>query len=114
MASNPFTPDLVDFRTGNIDLTHLADVPGFSQNVDITFTLVPFMFDQHGQPVQAQWATPIQTAITITPSSSKILLDDNDDNGNQYQYTLAFILPAYDNYLIHCDPVIVNKGRGGR
>jgi hypothetical protein len=124
MASNPYSPDLVDFRTGNIDLTDLSQLPGFSQNVDITFTLVPFMFDQKGQPVQAQWATPIQTAIAITPSSAemtpsyispmKILLDDNDNDSNQYQYTLAFILPAYDNYLIHCDPVIVNKGRGGR
>jgi hypothetical protein len=124
MASNPYSPGLVDFRTGNIDLTTLAQDPTkFTSNVDITFTLVPFMFDKNGNPVQAQWATPITQAIVITPSSSemtpsyispmKILLDDNDDDSNQYQYKLAFILPAYDNYLIHCDPVIVNKGSGG-
>jgi hypothetical protein len=125
MASNPYSPGLVEFRTGNIDLTTLArDPSNFTSNVDITFTLVPFMFDRNGNPVQAQWATPITQAIAITPASPemtpsyvnpmKILLDDNDDNSNRYQYTLAFILPAYDNYLVTCDPVIVNKGRGGK
>jgi hypothetical protein len=124
IASNPSSPGLVDFRTGNIDLTHLVQDPSkFASNVDITFTLVPFMFDKNGNPVQAQWATPINRAIVITPESPemtasyvdpmKILLDDNDDNSNRYQYKLAFVLPAYDNYFISLDPVIVNKGGGG-
>ena len=97
-ASNPSSPGLVNFRNGNIDLTNLGRDPNFSQNVDITFTLVPFMFDKSGNPVQAVWATPITKAIAITgpnlgemtPSyvnPTKILLDDNDNDSNQYQYS---------------------------
>jgi hypothetical protein len=66
MASNPYSPGLVNFWNGNIDLTNLAQNPSFSESVDITFTLVPFIFDQRGNPVDAQWATPITSAIAIS------------------------------------------------
>ena len=97
-ASNPPSPGLLtSFRTGNIDFSQVPSDPSFSSNVDITFTLVPFMFDRNGALLRACWATPIGTGIVITPSSSEmtpsfvgnqdapmtILLDDNDDDGNQ-------------------------------
>jgi len=127
MGSNPSSPGLVgNFRSGNIDLRSLAPSQKYSMNVDITFTLVPFIFDQSGRPVRACWATPITTGIAITPSSPemtpsyvgdssnpmKILLDDNDDDGNQCTYKLGINLPDYNDYFIGLDPVIVNKGGG--
>ncbi len=127
-ASNPPSPGLLNnFRTGNIDFSTLAPDPNFTWNVDITFTLVPFIFDKNGRPVRACWATPITKAITITPSSPemtasfvgdpsspmKILLDDNDNDGNLYTYKLTFMLPDYGPYYISLDPQIVNKAGGG-
>lgn len=126
-ASNPPSPGLLaNFRDGNLDFRGLTPAPNYSMNVDITFTLVPFIFDVSGRPVRACWATPISRGCSITPSSPemtsryvgdpsnpmKILLDDNDDDGNRYTYKLGVMLPEHNNYFIGLDPVIVNKGGG--
>ena len=119
-GSTPQMPCLVDWNTGNIDLTNLPMAPGYTNNVDITFTLKPFMFNKLGQHCAAQWATPIDKAITITPNDGEmtasytnnmtLFLDDSDNDADQYTYKLGFMMPGYGNYFVSLDPHIVNRG----
>jgi hypothetical protein len=121
--SNPFVPNMVNFRTGDLNFTAIGSNPNFTRNIDITFTLKPFMFDQSGNPVQAVWATPLDKAVSLTgpngpvksivPSyvnQMKLLLDSQNKASMVYTYKLGFMLPAYGNYFISLDPRIENSG----
>ena len=123
-SANPPIVDMVNFWNGNIDFSGQPVDPNLTSDVDITFTLIPLMFDMNGSPVHCVWATPIDKAIAITPVSNdmkarmlnpmQIFLDDNDKVANTYTYKLGVMLPAYNNYFISLDPQIVNTGLGQR
>jgi hypothetical protein len=122
-SANPPIPNMVNFRTGDLDFTRIGSNPNFTRAIDITFTLKPFMFDQLGNPVQATWATPLSKAVALTgpngpvksivPSyvnAMKLLLDSQNKQSMTYTYKLGFMLPAYGNYFISLDPKIENSG----
>jgi hypothetical protein len=127
----PNAPSLVDFRTGNINLASLVPDPNYLMDIDITFTLRPFMFDMNGNPVRAIFATPTPKygCLLINPqgnppqhmratalSQVKIMVDNDNVHRNQptaqrtYSYGLGVFLPDYGNYFISLDPSVLKSG----
>lgn len=52
-------------KNGDLKLTNLQDEDGYTDNVDITFTLdTSKMVDQQGNPVQGRWATATEYSGT--------------------------------------------------
>jgi len=131
----PTMPGLVDFRTGNINLDAITfasrNDPNYLMDIDITYTLRPFMFDMNGNPVQAIFATPtaLYGCLLVNPQGKppkamsatainavKIMVDNDNAEENRptaertYGYGLGMILPAFNNYFISLDPTVLKKG----
>ena len=131
-SSNPPGNNLVD-SAGDINLNNLPGNAGFHWAIGISFNLVSAITDRNGNPVAANWATPIGQGIAITgpgggaangmsanaPSNSQILLNNANNDRNQpqaqrtYTYKLGIMLPMYNNYFISLDPMIINTGSTG-
>ncbi len=133
--SVPSMPGLVDFRTGNINLDAISmasrNDPNYLMDIDITFTLRPFMFDMNGNPVRAIFATPTPKygCLLLNPGGNKpnamsasaintvkILVDNDNAQENRptaertYSYGLGMSLPDYGPYFISLDPSVLKSG----
>jgi hypothetical protein len=115
------TGPLID-AAGNIDSTKFPSVPGYTQNIDITFRICGAVQGNDGNSYPVRWATATESSgtgpgasvgygwftaseapgapkITIAGMSftqsdpHNIVLDDNLDDDNAYYYSLGFVVP---------------------
>lgn len=124
------TPDMGNVVDGDgtihLDRAAAFDPGVYSQNVDIYFHLAtPAIVMPDGVNTPVEWATLYGQGMHITVpeggSSSEfhvqavagqpnlILIKDNDDDSNTYNYKPAVELPDHGHYYISLDPKIVNK-----
>ena len=126
-GSTPEMGNVVD-SDGTIHLDRAAafDPHAYSENVDIYFTLAtPAVVMPGGTTTPVQWATVYGQGMHVTVpdggSSNEfqvqavagqpnvILIKDNDDDSNTYNYKPAVELTDHAHYYISLDPKIVNR-----
>lgn len=123
-ATNPPSTNVVS-SNGDIDLTQMNDPNNdFSNQTDITFMLSGTITDGDGDTFNVVFPSDVANAVTIsggsgsnqfTPSlisSSSLLLDDADENGETYQYCLTVepnMISADGVPSCPLDPNIVNR-----
>lgn len=126
-GSTPNMGNVVD-ADGNIHLDQAAafDKTQYDENVDIYFTLAnQASVSPDGTTTPVEWASVNGPGMHITVpdggSASEfavqpvaghpniILVKDNDDDSNTYNYKPAVELTAHGRYYISLDPQIVNR-----
>jgi hypothetical protein len=126
-GSTPDMGNVVD-ADGTIHLDNAAsfDKTQYSANVDIYFTLASqAAVSPDGGTTPVEWATVNGPGMHITVplggsanefvvqpvpgQPNKILVKDNDDDSNTYNYKPAVELTAHGRYYISLDPRIVNR-----
>jgi hypothetical protein len=120
-ATNPPSTNVVD-AGGDIDLTQMNDQNNdFSNQTDITFMLSGNVTDPQGNSYTVQF--PSGNPVTITGgsgnnefspsllSSTSLLIDDADDDGQTYHYCLTVEPNMIAEPMPTCplDPNIVNR-----
>ena len=120
------TPDMgaiVDSGgTIRLDAAPAYDGAVYNENVDIHFTLqststgtvTPVIWARTNGPgmhitVPDGGSASEFNVITYAQDPNLILVQDNDDDSNTYNYKPAVELTAHDNYYISVDPQIVNR-----
>jgi hypothetical protein len=126
-TSNPPSTGVVD-AGGDIDLTKMTDQGNnFNNQTDITFMLSGTVTDQSGTSYNVQFPNPVASAITVQKqnggnpssgefvpslqSSTSLLLDDANSDGQDYNYCLTVEPNGLFANMPTCplDPNIVNR-----
>jgi hypothetical protein len=124
-SSFPELGPVVD-SDGSIHLDRAPAPPaGFSENVDIFFVLnSPATVTPDNTTLPVVWASVHGVGVSIHPhglgtsgeftvvttsNPNVILVQDEDDDSNTYDYKPAVELPSVGNYYISLDPKIVNR-----
>ncbi len=125
-GADPASQGVVD-QYGSIDLTKMNyDSAQYNSRTDIVFNLSGTITDASGNSVPFGFPADANSAVTITvpaggsgteivpqsgTSSQQLILDDQDEDGDTYQYCLAPVAqPAGGNPIpFQLDPRIVNR-----
>jgi hypothetical protein len=127
-ASTPPSTGVVD-AGGDINLTQMSDPNNqYSNQTDITFILSGTVTGPNGQSYAVEYPSPVGSAIALQKqnggppnsgefipslqSSTSLLLDDANSDGQDYNYCLVVtpdMLDADGNPTCRLDPNIVNR-----